>query len=193
MAQLLPELIEGPRFTLRRWEAGDANAMARAVERNIDHLRPFMPWIADEPLAPARRLALLISWEQAWSLGGDVILGAFGVDDDDVVGSCGLHRRRGPHALELGYWVDKDHLGQGIGTEMARLLTTAAFGVPGVTATEIHHDKANVASGRIAQRLGYSFIGETPRSVTGAVAAPGEIGVDWGWRMVNSGAAGFSS
>ena len=53
------------------------------------------------------------------------------------------------HTLEIGYWVHVDHLQKGYATEMARILTSAAFTVPGIERVEIHHDKANTRSGAI--------------------------------------------
>jgi RimJ/RimL family protein N-acetyltransferase len=150
------------------------------VEKNIEHLRPWMPWVAYEPLDIATRVQLIETWERDWAAGGEVIYGV--VAAGHVLGGCGLHRRRGPNGLEIGYWVDRDHLRQGVGTEVARLLTTAALAVPGVTFVEIHHDKANVASSRIPARLGYAFVGEAPDEVS----APGELGIDCAWRMRDS-------
>jgi ribosomal-protein-serine acetyltransferase len=174
---ILPDLVEGPSLVLRCWRTDDVVALSQAVERNVEHLRPWMPWIADEPLTPGKRLELVETWEKSRLQGGDVIHGVFA--DGRVVGGCGLHRRRGPHGLEIGYWVDKDHVGRGVGTEVARSLTTAALGVPGVTFVEIHHDKANVASGGIPRRLGYEFIGET----ASAIRSPSEVGIACCWRM----------
>lgn len=174
---VLPAAIEGPRLFLRRWQTGDAAQLSLAVERNLEHLRPWMPWVAEEPLDIAERVRLIASWEQDWLAGGDVVFGVFA--DDQILGGCGLHRRRGPTGLEIGYWVDKDHLRQGIGVEIARLLTTAALAVDGVTFVEIHHDKANIASAGIARRLGYRYLGETADNVS----APAEVGIDCGWRM----------
>ncbi len=105
------------------------------------------------------------------------MLGAF--SDGAIVGGTGLHRRRGPHGLEIGYWVAAARTGQGIATEVARLLTTAAFEVPGIDFVEIHHDRANVASARVPEKLGYVFVGEAPSEIT----APGQLGVDCTWRM----------
>ncbi len=176
-ARRLPDMLVSPRLALRRWRAHDAAAVALAVERNIEHLRPFMPWVADEPLTLYERRDLIETWEREWRDGGDVGLGVF--LGDRIVGGCGLHWRRGPNGLEIGYWVDKDHLRQGVGTEVAGLLTTAAFGVPDVTFVEIRHDKANVASAGIPRRLGYRFVEEVP----GERTAPARTGVDWVWRM----------
>ena len=174
---LLPEHVLGPRVELRRWRAADVAALAAAVTRNIEHLRPWMPWIADEPMSNRDRAALIERWEHAWLGGGDVTLGV--LRQGAVIGSCGLHRRRGPHGLEIGYWIDADHLGQGIATEVAATLTDAAFEVPGVTFVEIHHDRRNRASAAIPRRLGYRYLGEAPDRVS----APGEEGIDCGWRM----------
>jgi ribosomal-protein-serine acetyltransferase len=174
---LLPEHIRGPWLELRRWSADDASALSRSIERNVDHLRPWMAWITHEPLDPDARIRLIETWDDEWKGGGDVVLGAF--VGNEIVGGSGLHRRVGPSGLEIGYWVDRNHTRHGLGTEIARLLTTSALGVPGITFTEIHHDKANVPSSRIPMRLGYSFVGETPDEVS----APGEVGIEWIWRV----------
>ena len=133
-----------------------------------------------EPLRRRRRLQLLRKWEQEWAEGGDVILST--VLDGVVVGSCGLHRRLGSDGLEIGYWVDEGHLRQGIATETAVMLTSAAFGVSGVSLVEIHHDQANVASAGVPKRLDYRLVDETRR----VPAAPAEIGIEVTWRMQRS-------
>jgi ribosomal-protein-serine acetyltransferase len=176
MALRLPERIEGPRLLLRRWVPADAAAMSAAVERNLEHLRPWMHWIASEPLPPDQRLELLRDWDRNWTGGGDVGLAI--ELDGEIVGGTGLHRRGGPGVLEIGYWVDKDHLRMGIATETASLLTTTALGVGAIDAVEIHHDKANVRSEAVPRSLGYRFIGDEP----GAHDAPAKIGIDCTWR-----------
>jgi ribosomal-protein-serine acetyltransferase len=173
----LPETMPAPRLTLRRWEADDAQALGTAVTENIEHLRPWMPWIAAEPQTLSDRIALIDQWHTEWERGGDVVIGAF--LEGAVVGSAGLHRRRGPRVLEIGYWVHGDHLRHGFATEIAFALTTAAFTVPDIDRVEIHHDKANIASSGIPRVLGFTFADESPN----AALAPGEIGVDCRWIM----------
>ena len=133
--------------------------------------------MAHEPNTLKQRRTMLVEWERAWLTGGDVVLGIF--VDDQVAGGCGLHRRLGPSGLELGYWVHTSYVGHGLATTVARLLTDAAFSVPGITHVEIHTDKANVASSAIARRLGFGFLGETPVEPT----APSELGIECRWRM----------
>jgi len=169
--------MQAPRLTLRRWKPEDAQVLGTAITENIDHLRPWMPWIAAEPQTLPNRVALINQWDTEWERGGDVVIGAF--LDGAVVGSSGLHRRRGPSVLEIGYWVHFAHIRNGYATEIAEALTTAALTVPGIERVEIHHDKANVASSGIPRRLGYTFADESPN----AVLAPGEIGIDCRWVM----------
>src|ERR1019366_4321172 len=135
----LPEKIEGPRLLVRRWTPNDLHLLTAAVERNAEHLRPWMPWIADEPLSTEERLTLLERWQQEWNEGGDVVLAI--LLDDKVVGGAGLHRRHGPYGLDIGYWVDRDNLGQGIATEAVSMLPSAALLLADITFVEIHHDK----------------------------------------------------
>jgi RimJ/RimL family protein N-acetyltransferase len=106
-----------------------------------------------------------------------VVLGVF--LDGQVVGGCGLHRRLGPAGLEIGYWIHPSFLRRGLATSAARLLTGAAFTLPETTHVEIHHDKANEASGGVPRKLGFAFIGEQPDTPE----APGEVGIECRWRM----------
>ncbi len=173
----LPDRVEGTDLVLRTWRPEDVDGLAEAVTRNIEHLRPWMDWIAHEPLARAARVELIERWARERDAGGDVVLGAF--SDGAIVGGTGLHRRRGPNGLEIGYWVDAGRTGNGVATKMARLLTTAAFEIPDVRFVEIHHDRANTASARVPEKLGYAFVGEAAAEVT----APAQVGIDCTWRM----------
>jgi RimJ/RimL family protein N-acetyltransferase len=173
----LPELLEGPRIVLRRWRLEDCEAMGRAVAESAEHLRPWMPWMLREPLSNEQRREMVSRTERAWRDGGDVMLGVF--LDGRAIGSVGMHRRIGPDGLELGYWIHPGFARRGYATEAARLMTDAALAVPGISHVEIHHDKANVASGGVPRKLGFELIEERPN----AVAAPGEVGVDLVWRM----------
>ena len=173
----LVDNVQSDRLTLRRWRASDVDALAEAITSSTDHLHPWMPWIAFEPLTRADRLAWIEQINEEWAAGGDVILGIF--LGDVVVGGTGLHRRSGPGTLDIGYWVHVDHVRQGIAREVAVTLTDVAFTLSGITAVEIHHDQSNAASGAIPASLGYTLVAEASRPLT----APGECGIDCQWRV----------
>ena len=231
----LPTGVEDGDLVLRRWEPPDAPALHDAVLANLDHLRPFMPWVAFEPLTVDERVALIEQWERDRLAGGDVLLGVFlvdpAVDTTDltappvlaspttsaaptapvvatglteltgpstvsagstgslqpkscsvIVGGSGLHRRIGPHGLEIGYWIDHRRQRAGLATRVARLLTTTAFALPGIDTVEIHCDAANAASARIPEKLGFALADTT--SVP--VKAPGERGEERVYRMTRT-------
>ena len=98
-------------------------------------------------------------------------------------------RRIAKNGLEIGYWVHPAFVGRGFATRAAESLTTLGLGLRGVTHVEIHHDKANVASGRVPLKLGFEMLGERPVKA----AAPGETGLSCIWRMDRSIWAGKAS
>lgn len=152
--------VASGRFTLRRYVAADAEALNRAVADSVDHLLPWMPWAADEPMTVAARLELFATWDRQWRAGESAVYGMF--KGAEVIGGTGLHRRREgrPDIVEIGYWVHVDHVRRGIATEAAAALTDAAFGLTGTTAVEIMHLPDNVASRGVPARLGYTYLGD---------------------------------
>jgi ribosomal-protein-serine acetyltransferase len=165
---------------LRQLREEDAAALSRAVEQSLEQLRLWMPWAAGEPQPVAARAELIREWERERANGGDASFGIY--VDGELAGACGLHRRIGEGGLEAGYWVRSDLTGRGVGTEAARRLCEIAFAEPGVDRLEIHHDRANPASGRIPARLGFELVG----SRRDAPEAPGEEGVEIVWRLTRS-------
>jgi ribosomal-protein-serine acetyltransferase len=176
----LPDRVEGSEVLLRLWHVDDAARLGEAIAESAEHLRPWMAWMADEPQTLEQRRAILARWAAEWWDGGDAYYGIF--LDGDVVGSCGLHRRLGPDALEIGYWIHTTFVRRGLATETARLLTDAALSMPEISSVEIHHDRANIASFGVPGRLGYRFVGEQPDEAT----APEDTGVECIWRIERS-------
>ena len=154
------------RFVMRRYVDADVDALGKAIAASVEHLRTFMPWAAHEPLSHAARRELFETWNREWEAGTSAVYGMFA--GDEVIGGCGLHRRRIDHpgVVEIGYWVHVEHCRQGIASEAAAALTEAALAVPGTTAVEIWHEPANVASAAIPRKLGYEYRGEEVREGT---------------------------
>jgi RimJ/RimL family protein N-acetyltransferase len=175
-ARPLPELIEGSGLIIRRWVGADVEPMAQVVAESVEHLRPWMPWVEQEPLTLEARRELVSGWERDWLAGGDVVLGI--LRSGEIVGGTGMHRRIGHGGIEIGYWVHPARLRQGIATTAAGLVTEAAFSQTRIDRVEIHHDKANVASAGVPAKLGFTLIEEYLRPIT----APAETGTGCLWR-----------
>jgi ribosomal-protein-serine acetyltransferase len=172
----LPETVTSPRLTLRVWRLDDAPALARAVNDSLDHLRPWMPW-ADAVTDVQHYEEFITERRAMWRDGGDATYGVFA--GRDVIGGTGLHRRRGPWILEIGYWIHVDHLGRGYATELSLALTDAAFTVEGVNRVEIRHDRANLRSRAVPERLGFELVDEQ----SGERKTSGDEGIDCTWAV----------
>jgi ribosomal-protein-serine acetyltransferase len=172
-----PERLVDGELELRPWRLQDVDVLAVAVTRSVEHLRPWMAWIAHEPLSREQRLELIEVWAAAREAGGEANYGMW--IGEQPVGGCGLIPRIGAGGLEIGYWVHVDWTGRGLATRAARLLTAAAFELSGIDRVEIHHDRANVTSRRVPEKLGFTLVGEE----VDTTGAPGESGIECRWRM----------
>jgi ribosomal-protein-serine acetyltransferase len=173
--QAPPERIEVGAMVIRRYTVDDAATLHHAITSSVEHLRPFMPWIADEPRSLDDRRALIAAWDAQWRDRSDFVMGVF--DTDQLVASTGLHPRRGAGVLEIGYWVRVDRIGHGIATRVVSAIATAATQMSDVASLEIHHDLANHASRRVAEKAGFVLVGEYDSQRS----SPGDTGRSLCW------------
>jgi RimJ/RimL family protein N-acetyltransferase len=177
-----PASVTAGTFTIRRWRGDDTRALHEMVLSSLDHLRPWMRWVRDEPLTSAERAVKVSGWVVDWDAAEDftfAIVGSAGV----LLGVCGLRRQvETLDGLEIGYWIRSGRTGEGIATGAVRALVEAAFSIDGITWLEIHHDAANSASARVAEKAGFTRVAERPDEP----AAPSEVGIDVTWRLLRS-------
>ena len=175
MARMPEELPVGEHgLVLRRWRSHHAPAVLAAVELSLPELRDWMPWASQPPSLASVHEHLSEAGAEA---GSDVTMG-FGLfeADDELVGGFGLHARRGPGTLEIGYWVRSDRTGRGYATAAARALTGAAFDCfPEVDRVEIRCDPANRASAAIPPKLGYRLDREDPAPIEAAAQTGSQL------------------
>ncbi|MGH3806838.1 MAG: GNAT family N-acetyltransferase [Pseudonocardiaceae bacterium] len=161
----------------QRPELGEDQDLYEAVMVSLDHLRPWMPWARGYTPRVAAEFIERHSGQAAAPVDDApyVIRDRRGV----LLGVCGLHARLGAHRLEIGYWVGVRHTRRGVATLACAALTESAMTIPELTVVEIHHDQANLASAAIPAKLGYQHVA----TCRGTPEAPGEIGIEWQWRM----------
>jgi RimJ/RimL family protein N-acetyltransferase len=174
-----PELSRGA-VALRRCRAADADLIGRLVTESAEHLAPWLPWAAGYTAERAREYTA--GCERDWESGTafNYLVHSGGI----AAGAAGLMARIGPGGLEIGYWVHPDHVGRGIATAAAGVLTEAAFGLPGIDRVEIMHDLSNTASGRVPPKLGFTQVATVPGHVPRGSAECGQSAV---WRLTWAG------
>jgi RimJ/RimL family protein N-acetyltransferase len=158
----MPPAYPGPayrvvtqRLVLRCWEPPDAPLMKASVDESLDHLRPWMPWAADEPQELQQKIDLIRRFRGDFDLGEDFVYGIFNREETRVLGGTGLHTRVGKNAREIGYWIHKDFINQGLATEASAALTRVAFEIDGIRRLEIHVAVENTRSAAVPRKLGY--------------------------------------
>lgn len=137
----------------------DAPRLAEAYQRNREHLAPWEPLRAEEFFTAEGQAASIESKLGLFIAGSDVpwVL----MDGARVVGVMNLSGIvRGPFlSAHLGYWVDKDMTGHGIGSaalEFAIQTARTELGLHRLQAATLPH---NAASQKILKRAGFEEIG----------------------------------
>ena len=175
-----PVVIRTARLLVRSWQPGDGPLLKRAIDANLAHLRPWMPWAHDEPSSSEAVEARVVDFADRFARGEDWIYGLFSPDGQRVLGGSGLHPRIGASGLEIGYWLDAAHTGRGLASEAAAALTRAAFALPHVDHVEIRCDPRNLPSAAVPRRLGFR---SATLLVADTVTPTGEIRDTLVWRI----------
>ncbi|HVV06378.1 MAG TPA: GNAT family protein [Puia sp.] len=157
--------IQTERLVLRCYEPGDAPALHQAITRSIDHLRPWLPWVQQEPRDLEARIGLVRMFRGQFDMGLDYAFGIFDREETALIGSTGLHTRIGKNAREIGYWIDINHIGKGYATEAVGALVRTAFDIEGLSRIEIRCAPDNIRSQHVPEKLGFRMEGIIKRSL----------------------------
>ena len=147
--------VQTDRLLLRCWSPADAPVLRAALDASDTHLRPWIPFMKDEP----RTFDQTVQWLRQHRTGFDTDqiyrYGVFSRDGGELLGENMLIPRVGPGGLEIGYWTHVDSGRHGYATEASSAMVRVAFEVMGVERVEIHCAPGNVASSAIPARLGF--------------------------------------
>ncbi|MFN2190375.1 MAG: GNAT family N-acetyltransferase [Candidatus Promineifilaceae bacterium] len=157
--------IETERLVLRCWEPRDAPLLKESVEASLEHLKPWMPWVHEEPEPLQVKIDRLRTFRARFDSDEDYIYAIFNLEETEVLGGTGLHTRAGEKAREIGYWIHVDHIGKGLATEATMALIKVAFEISRVERIEIHCDPINHLSAAIPKKLGFSMDGIIRKSM----------------------------
>jgi RimJ/RimL family protein N-acetyltransferase len=149
--------IESERLVIRCYNPKDALYLQKAIQESLEHLRPWMPWVKDEPEELKVKIERLRLFRADFDLSKNYVYGVFDPNETELVGGTGLHPRVGLNAFEIGYWIHVNHVNKGFATEISAALTKVAFEIENVNRIEIHCDPDNIKSAAIPKKLGYVY------------------------------------
>ena len=151
--------IETDRLVVRCYQPTDVQMLAESVAESVDHLKPWMPWAHSEPEPFEAKVDRVKRFRGEFDLGENFVYGIFNREEDRLLGGTGFHTRIGDEQLEIGYWIHKDFINQGLVTESTAGLVKVAFEVIHIHRLEIHCDPRNLASASIPRKLGFTHEG----------------------------------
>jgi RimJ/RimL family protein N-acetyltransferase len=149
--------IETERLVIRCYQPSDAHLLWQSVNESIEHLRPWMPWIKNEPEDVPAKLERIRKMRANFDNDIDYTFGIFDKEEQTLIGSTGFHNRVGEDAREIGYWINVNQVHKGYAAEAVRALTKVAFSIENWARIEIHCDSRNTDSFNIPQKLGYQL------------------------------------
>lgn len=156
---LEPYQADDGRVRIRPYCAEDVERLFEAIIASKTELMPFLPWCH-----PAYEIAETRTWVESrfegWASGTEYGFLVEEVESGRVLGGNGLHGIgvRAPIG-SLGYWMRSDAVGQGLTTAATRLVARFGFEVLGLKRLEILAVPHNLASRRVAEKLGAKLEG----------------------------------
>lgn len=141
-------------IVVRPFKRTDADSFLAAVMASVTELAPWMPWCTpDYGLEEAR--AWMEFCEAAWHEKSEFPLGIFDPSTGQVIGGTGINQINRIHRVgNIGYWVSRPFIGRGVATEAARRSAVLGFTELGFRRLEIVTQMDNLASQRVASRVG---------------------------------------
>jgi RimJ/RimL family protein N-acetyltransferase len=154
----MPDVLDAAPLSLVRSRPGDVDELLEAVRSSFAELQQWMHWAQTMPTWEQQRTALAAG-DLAFDAGTDFGFLFRESATGALVGGGGVHRREGPGAVEIGYWVRSDRHNRGYATRATAAMTEAAFTyLADVDRVEINMDCANVASARVPEKLGFRLL-----------------------------------
>jgi len=146
--------LDDGHLTLRPWRDGDAPELHEAVRESVESVGRWLPW-CHAGYGMEQALAWAAHCRATWQDGTQFAFAVRDVVSGELLGGCGLNELGRMHRSgNLGYWVRASRHGQGIATAAARLVARFGFAELALIRIEIVAMPDNLASRRIAAKLG---------------------------------------
>jgi len=142
------------RVGIRRYRSEDVDALFAAARESVGELSVWMPWCSAK-YTRADSDAFVASRDAEWEQGEHYSFVIFDTETGLFLGGVGLNFINRVHQFaNVGYWVRSSQTSRGVATTAAQL--AARFGLTelGFNRIEIVSAAGNVASQRVAKKVG---------------------------------------
>lgn len=146
-------LEAGEDLRLRVMRRSDQGELFQLVDRNREHLRPWMPWL--EETRTVRDVERFLQQTRRDRRRGSALRMVI-CERQAIVGTVALESIDWNNAhAKIGYWLAESHQGAGVMTASVRTLCAYGFEVLGLHRIAIRSDPDNARSRAIPTRLGF--------------------------------------
>ena len=150
-------------YSLVKLDLTQADEVYEVVDRERAHLSTFLDWLScvnsvEDELRFMKEMMTLEIENKAR------IYAIY--EENQLIGTVDIHKIDAQnHTGEIGYWLSQHATGQGVMTKAVRLLCDLAFNDLLLNRLEIRAQKENKASQRVAEKVGFRFIGEAREEI----------------------------
>lgn len=138
---------------LRTLQEKDAEELFQVVDANRQHLREWLPWLDANTERKHTRQYIRSTLDQQARNEGFVCTV---LRDHQIIGIAGYHPIDWSiRSVEIGYWLSREAVGNGIMTRCCRVLVDHAFVQLGLNRVTIPVAVENVRSRAVPERLGF--------------------------------------
>lgn len=168
MALRIPfQSLTTPSLVLVPAEEEHGPALWSAVESSLPDLRPWLVWTG-----ATSRLAVtdfIATRPAAWEAGSGYTFAV--TEGSEVIGLASMAAHNPALTQgEIGYWLRSDRAGRGLMTEAARAVRDFSFDVAGRHRLNLRAGVGNLASQRVAEKIGFTREGMMRQGGSGAEA-----------------------
>jgi len=151
--------ISGKNIIIRKYRDEDAPQFFAAAIESIDHMIEFMPWCHAEYSIGDSRLWVK-SRNELWESGQEYSFIICSKETGSFLGGIDINQINFDHKIgNIGYWVRKSALKQGVATEAVSLISMFGFESLKLNRLEIVTLPNNLASIKLAEKCGANFDG----------------------------------
>ncbi len=158
----MPQIALPDQLRLRLLEVSDAKQVTGSYTRNRTHLEQWEPARPEEFFTEQWQAANLAASASARQSGLAYPFGLFA--QDELIGRFNITSvvHGAFQSANLGYWIDKEHCGQGLASQAVAALLSMARNDLGLHRMEASTLAHNYGSQRVLEKNGFTQIGMAP-------------------------------
>ena len=147
--------IASPRLYLRTYALADAKSLFQLVDENKKMLSDYFPMTVEGNTSVMAKRKYILERNADRKSGKHLFAGIFTLDKKLIGQILAKDINWRVPKCELGYFLDKDFIGKGLGSEAVNLFSTYCFEELGIAKITLRIEPSNIASKKLLEKAGF--------------------------------------